>query len=158
MNSSEPALVFRHPARRVRRRPLRAFLGDLEKRIARGAAIVCLVTDDRELRSLNRQFRGKDAATDVLSFPAPETEPRLSGSGLFGDLAISLDRARAQAAEQGHSLDDELRILMLHGALHLAGLDHERDRGEMARAETRWRKRLGLPVGLIERTSGGPRA
>jgi probable rRNA maturation factor len=78
-------------------------------------------------------------------------------SGLLGELAISLDRARAQAAEHGHSLDDELRILMLHGALHLAGFDHEHDHGEMARAESRWRKRLGLPNGLIQRTGASRR-
>jgi len=68
-----------------------------------------------------------------------------------GEIAISLDRAAAQAAEHGHSIDEEVRILMLHGALHLTGMDHETDAGEMARAETRWRKRLGLPCGLIER-------
>ena len=69
-----------------------------------------------------------------------------------GDIAISIDRARVQAAEHGHSVADELRILMLHGALHLAGMDHETDSGEMAQAELRWRKRLGLPGGLLERT------
>jgi probable rRNA maturation factor len=90
------------------------------------------------LRRLNREFRGEDYATDVLSFP-PE------------DIAISFDRAGAQADELGHSLEDELRILMLHGLLHLAGMDHETDSGEMARVELRWRQRLGLPVGLIER-------
>ena len=66
-------------------------------------------------------------------------------------MAISLDRASAQAKELGHSLDEELRILMLHGALHLCGMDHETDSGEMRRAETRWRKRFGLALGLIER-------
>jgi probable rRNA maturation factor len=66
-------------------------------------------------------------------------------------MAISLDRAAAQAAELGHSLEDELCILMLHGLLHLCGMDHEADSGEMLRAEMRWRKRLGLPAGLIER-------
>src|SRR5205814_98037 len=117
-----------------------------------------LITDDRELRSLNRRFRGKDRATDVLSFPvgpapSPAAGPLAGPSSVatagpnggargpradqgvrptFGELAVSLDRARAQAAEHGHSLDDELRILMLHGALHLAGFDHERDDGEMA--------------------------
>ena len=114
--------------------------------MARGRTIACLIADDAELRRLNRQFRGKNYATDVLSFPAAEP------NGLAGDIAISIDRARAQAAEHGHSLDDELRILMLHGALHLAGMDHETDSGEMARAEARWRKRLGLPGGLIERS------
>ena len=122
---------------------MRDFLTELVKRVARGRAstcpVTCLVTTDAELRRLNRQFRGKNYAPDVLSFPPDE-------------MAISLDRAAAQAKELGHSLDDELRILILHGVLHLCGMDHETDSGQMRRAETRWRKRLGLPVGLIERT------
>ena len=102
--------------------------------------MACLIASDAELQKLNRKFRGKNYATDVLSFP-PE------------DIAISFDRAAAQAAELGHSVEDELRILMLHGLLHLAGMDHETDGGAMARAEARWRKRLGLPSGLIERAT-----
>lgn len=104
--------------------------------------MTCLITTDGELQRLNCEFRAKDYATDVLSFPSPDHG---------GEIAISWDRAQAQAAEMGHSVDDELRILMLHGALHLIGMDHETDRGEMGRAEARWRKKLGLPVGLIER-------
>ena len=142
MSSDDSHLLFRHPSRRVRRTPLRDFLTELEKRIARGristCPVTCLVTTDAELRRLNREFRGKNYPTDVLSFPP-------------GEMAISLDRAAAQAKELGHSLDDELRILMLHGLLHLCGMDHEADSGEMRRAEIRWRKRLGLPAGLIER-------
>ena len=142
MSSDDSHLLFRHPSRRVRRTPLRDFLTELEKRIARGristCPVTCLVTTDAELRRLNREFRGKNYPTDVLSFPPDE-------------IAISLDRAAAQAKELGHSLDDELRILMLHGLLHLSGMDHEADSGEMRRAEIRWRKRLGLPAGLIER-------
>lgn len=138
MSPDDPHLLFRHPSRGVLRKPLRNFLIDLRNRAARGAAITCLITTDSELRRLNRQFRGKNYATDVLSFPPDE-------------MAISLDRARAQAKELGHSLDAELRILMLHGLLHLRGMDHERDSGEMRRTETRWRKKLGLPAGLIER-------
>jgi probable rRNA maturation factor len=112
-----------------------------------GRSVACLITDDRELRALNRRFLRKDYATDVLSFPAPiET-----GNGTAGEMAISLDRAATQAAEFGHSVDQELRILMLHGLLHLAGMDHEIDHGQMARAEARWRKRLKLPPGLVER-------
>lgn len=111
------------------------------KRVARGREIACLITGDEELRRLNRQFRGADYPTDVLSFP----------SEAGGEIAISLDRAAAQAAEHGHSMDEEIRILMLHGTLHLTGMDHETDAGEMARAEARWRKRLGLPCGLLER-------
>lgn len=118
---------------------MRDFLTELVKRVARGRAVTCLITTDAELRRLNRQFRGRNYATDVLSFPPDE-------------MAISLDRAAAQAKELGHSLDDELRILILHGVLHLCGMDHETDSGRMRRAETRWRKRFGLPVGLIERT------
>jgi probable rRNA maturation factor len=126
---------------------LRKFLCDLTRRVGRGRSIACLIAEDAEIRRLNRQYRGKNYAADVLSFPAAQMH------GLAGDIAISIDRAKAQAAERGHTLADELRILMLHGALHLAGMDHETDSGEMARAELRWRKRLGLPSGLIERSA-----
>lgn len=139
----QPDVLFRHPSRRIRRRPLREFWLDVARRAAPGRAATCLIATDGDLRELNRKFRKQDYATDVLSFPGPEGAP--------GEIAISLDRAAAQAAEHGHSLDQELRILMLHGALHLAGMDHETDRGEMARAESRWRRRLGLPHSLTER-------
>ena len=102
--------------------------------------LTILIAGDGELRTLNRDFLGIDQPTDVLSFP-PD------------DLAISFDRAAAQAAKLGHSVEDELRILMLHGLLHLAGMDHEADGGAMKRTEARWRKRLGLPSGLIERST-----
>jgi probable rRNA maturation factor len=108
--------------------------------VGRGA-LTCLITDDAELQRLNEQFRGKNYATDVLSFPE-------EGGG---EIAISFDRAVAQAAEMGHDVDQELRILMLHGVLHLNGMDHETDNGEMRRAEERWRRKLGLPAGLIKR-------
>ena len=106
-----------------------------------------LLADDRTLRRLNRQFRGKDKATDVLSFPSA-TEV---AAEYAGDLAISLDTARRQADEHGHSLRDEVRILLLHGMLHLSGMDHETDDGAMAAREGRLRTRLGLPDGLIAR-------
>ena len=146
MSPDDIPLLF-HTSRRVNRNDLRGFLAELTRRVARGRTITCLIANDAEVRRLNRFFRGKDQATDVLSFPPAKA------NGLAGDIAISIDRARIQAAERGHSLADELRILMLHGALHLAGMDHESDSGEMARAESRWRKRLGLPDGLIERSS-----
>jgi probable rRNA maturation factor len=139
-------LIFSTPAR-VRRDELREFLAELTRRVTRGRSICCLIARDTDLRRLNKTFRRKNYATDVLSFPTAGTDPSA------GDLAISIDRARAQAAEHRHSLEIELRILMLHGALHLAGMDHEKDSGEMKRAETRWRKRLKLPVGLIERSA-----
>lgn len=110
-----------------------------------------LLTGSAEMRTLNRQFRHKDKATDVLSFPALEagrTPVRAAG-----ELAISLDIARENATHLGHSLAEEVKILVLHGILHLAGFDHERDNGEMAREESRLRKKLKLNVSLIERSS-----
>jgi len=141
-------LVVRKLSRRIPRTALCDFLIEITRRISGGREIVCLIADDRELRKLNREFRGKDCTTDVLSFPSDSA----NGAGL-GEIAISIDRAAVQAGEHGHSITDELRILMLHGALHLAGFDHEKDSGEMERAELRWRKRFGLPCGLIERAS-----
>jgi probable rRNA maturation factor len=149
--SPEDPLLVRKLRRRVPRAELRGFLNEVTKRVARGREVVCLITDDRELRRLNRRFRGKNRATDVLSFPSADLA-RGASRGALGEIAISIDRAAEQAAERGHSLIDELRILMLHGLLHLNGFDHETDSGEMARAESRWRKRLGLPAGLIERS------
>lgn len=151
MSSDDDIPLLFSPPSRMRKAELRRFLVELTERVMRGRGISCLITTDAELRRLNRQYRQKDRATDVLSFPAAENNG-LARDGFAGDLAISLDRAREQAAEHGHSLEDELRILMLHGALHLAGMDHEKDAGEMAKAETRWRRKLGLPSGLIERT------
>ncbi len=106
-----------------------------------------LLTTDAAVRRLNRRFRGKDKTTDVLSFPA---EGPAAGE-LAGDLAISVPAARQQGAACGHSLATELKVLILHGLLHLAGYDHESDNGRMARRERLLRRRLGLPVGLIER-------
>jgi probable rRNA maturation factor len=141
MPRENSSLLFRHASRRLQRTGLKRFFLELAGRVAGGRAVTCLITTDRELRALNRKFRGKDYATDVLSFPSREG----------GEIAISLDRAAAQADEHGHNLEEEVRILILHGLLHLAGMDHRTDHGEMASAEARWRKRLGLPSGLIER-------
>jgi probable rRNA maturation factor len=107
-----------------------------------------LVTSSRELHALNRRFRGKDKPTDVLSFPPISDLPR----DFAGDIAISGDIAAKNARSLGHSASDEVRILSLHGLLHLAGYDHERDKGLMARKEVDLRRKLGLPLGLIERT------
>ena len=100
-----------------------------------------LIAGNQRLRQLNRRFRRKNKPTDVLSFPRP--------SG--GDIAISADIARDNARLYGHSLADELKILVLHGMLHLAGYDHETDNGRMARVEARLRARLKLPASLIGR-------
>jgi len=110
--------------------------------------VAVLLARNATLKKLNKQFRGKDKATDVLSFP-PATE---NGVKHGGDLAISFETAERQADERGHKLGEELRVLMLHGLLHLAGMDHETDEGEMAIREAKLRKKLKLPAGLIART------
>jgi probable rRNA maturation factor len=116
----------------------------------KGEVAVLLTTDDG-IRGLNKRFRKKNRATDVLSFPAGPYVKGVPGFGMAGDLAISMDTAARQAGEQGHKLSVELRVLMLHGLLHLSGMDHETDDGKMARKERRLRAKLGLPMGLIER-------
>lgn len=115
-----------------------------------------LVTNSAELRTLNRQFRGMDKATDVLSFPSADEVT--GGKTSAGDVAISADIARENAQRLGHSMADEIKILALHGILHLAGFDHEHDHGEMAREESRLRQQLKLETGLIERSGVRNRA
>ncbi|HEY7307502.1 MAG TPA: rRNA maturation RNase YbeY [Bryobacteraceae bacterium] len=127
------------------KRILKSFLSLLCDRLASGCSVVCLIADNGTLQRLNLQFLDHDYPTDVLSFPSGAEE------GALGELAISVERAEAQAQEFRHSRIDEIRILMLHGVLHLTGLDHERDQGEMARAERKWRAEFGLPLSLTER-------
>lgn len=105
------------------------------------------------MRALNRQFRGKDYATDVLSFPSdPSTALRPRERRFLGDVVIAAGVAKKQAREARHAINIEIRVLALHGLLHLLGYDHESDDGKMARVEARLRKKAGLPEGLIERT------
>jgi probable rRNA maturation factor len=141
-------VIFRRTPTDVRPRAVQLFARKLQAETAKGRAFDCLITGDAELRRLNLKFRGKDQTTDVLSFPSGDS---LAASTTLGSLAISLQRARAQARAFSHSTEAEICILMLHGVLHLTGLDHETDAGRMARAEKTWRARLGLPTGLIER-------
>ncbi len=124
---------------------------------ARGIVSVALVADTR-VRSLNRRFRGVDRATDVLSFPTRALSRRglrqrrqPGAPRLLGDIVIARGVAARQAALAGHSTATELRVLALHGLLHLMGYDHHRDGGRMLAAERRLRRRGGLREGLIER-------
>jgi len=130
-----------------------AWLVDVAPSRARGVMTLAIVPDAR-VRALNRQFRRKNTATDVLSFPAAASRLRRGRpdeSGYLGDVVIASGVAARQARRAGHSLGTELRVLALHGLLHLLGYDHERDDGRMARLEQRLRKRGGLREGLIER-------
>jgi probable rRNA maturation factor len=126
---------------------LTRFLNRARRAVGLDGGVEVLLADDSTLRSLNKSFRGKNKPTDVLSFPTPTEIARAHA----GDLAISLETAARQAAAYGHTLRDEVRILLLHGLLHLAGEDHETDDGEMATREAALRRELRLPVTLIER-------
>jgi probable rRNA maturation factor len=136
---------------------LTRFLNRAQKLVGLEGEVQVLLADDLTLKRLNRTFRANNKATDVLSFPAGPTtvffgEP--DGPVLAGDLAVSLETAARQAVEFGHSLRDEVRVLLLHGVLHLAGFDHEVDAGEMAAREAELRKKLRLGTSLIARVSG----
>ena len=107
-----------------------------------------VVSDDRQVRDANRRFRSVDRPTDVLSFPDGE-------DGYMGDILIAAGAAASQASELGHTVEEEIQTLALHGLLHLAGYDHETDEGEMRRAEDLLRRKYGLPTGLIGRVAEG---
>lgn len=146
MSSDGSTFLFRNAPRGLDRKRLRQFLETLTLSLAAGRAFHCLLANDAELQRLNATFLGNDYPTDVLSFPS------VAGEESLGEIAISSQRARAQASEFGHSVETEIEILLLHGVLHLLGHDHESDRGRMKRLERKWRAKLGLPLGLIDRT------
>lgn len=129
-------------------RALERFARDACRAVGLEGAVTILITSNRELKGLNDRFKKKRQPTDVLSFPAPVFAPDFAG-----DIAISSDIAARNARALGHTVADELRVLILHGILHLAGYDHERDDGEMAQKETMLRRRLVLPAALTERAS-----
>lgn len=112
-----------------------------------------LVTSGAEMRALNLRFRKKNKTTDVLSFPSDLSLGAGAKRRSAGEIAISADIASRNAARLGHPASIEVKILALHGILHLAGFDHERDNGEMARKEGKLRRELGLPSSLTERES-----
>lgn len=144
-------VIFRKRMAQLSERSLSAFVRRACRAAKLRGEVNVLITGNREMRSLNARFRKKDKATDVLSFPA-EFEWEESNAG---ELAISAEIATQNARLLGHSPAEEVKILVLHGVLHLAGYDHEKDHGEMARREMRLRRVLKLPVGLIERSENG---
>lgn len=140
-------IIFESPisgasTRSVNAEQLQRFARRAQKLAEVQGEVDILIAANKRLRDLNRRFRRKNRPTDVLSFPRP--------SG--GDIAISAQIALDNARRYGHSLAIELKILVLHGMLHLAGYDHESDNGRMARAESRLRSQLKLPASLIDRT------
>jgi len=135
-------------------RTLARFLSTAQSAVQLRGQVTVLLTSDAAICDLNRRFRHKNKPTDVLSFPS--TNPASGPEKIAGDVAISVETALRQAAEQGHALTTELKVLILHGLLHLAGYDHEADTGKMQRRERSLRERLGLPQGLIERSRTEP--
>jgi probable rRNA maturation factor len=128
----------------------------LDRFVARARGVVklkgtvnVLLTTSAEMKSLNRRFRGKDKPTDVLSFPADPAAPKKDA----GEIAISAEIAARNARALGHTPAEEVKILVLHGLLHLRGYDHQCDNGQMATREKQLRAQLRLPQGLIERTT-----
>jgi probable rRNA maturation factor len=144
-------VIFRKSISGATELALARFVARARRAAGMRGQVTVLVTSSRELHDLNRRFRGKDKATDVLSFPAAPIE----GDDNEGDIAISADIATENATRFGHAPLIELKILALHGILHLAGYDHETDNGKMARKESRLRRELNLPDALIARTEGG---
>jgi len=158
-----PAKPFRPPSTtalaRNLARALAQFLTRAQAAVRLRGQVTVMLTSDAAMRDLNRRFRGKNKPTDVLSFPAssPTQNQKNGRDRIAGDVAISVETAIRQSVEQGHSLAIEIKVLMLHGLLHLAGHDHETDGGEMLRRERSLRARLGLPLGLIERSASSKR-
>ena len=131
-------------------RGLGAWLARVAPRSARGEVTIAILSDAK-VRRLNSVYRRINHATDVLSFP---TSPqRAAPSPFLGDIVIARGVAKKQAEKLGHSVTIELRVLALHGLLHLLGYDHETDNGRMARLEARLRRKAGLPLGLLARSS-----
>ncbi len=149
-----PETVLINRQRMIRRdwRPVRQFLDRLATGMGKGSFAVMLVSN-RTMRRYNRQFRSRNEATDVLSFPSQE-----AGAGrteCLGDILLSVEMAEENARRYRVAPEDEVRALILHGLLHLLGYDHETDRGQMARMEQRWGRKLGLPRTLLHRNYAG---
>ena len=136
-------VIFQKTADRADQAELTRFARRARKLAGISGEVAILVTGNRQLRDLNRRFRRKDKTTDVLSFSHAD--------GAGGDIAVSADMARQNAARYGHRPLEELKILVLHGMLHLAGYDHATDNGKMAAQELALRARLKLPASLIDR-------
>lgn len=137
-------IQLEHANKQARQRRLARFAAQARRAIGLRGEVHIRITSSRKMQVLNRGFRRKNTATDVLSFPAAMLN-------VAGDIAISAEIAAANAAQLGHPMETELKILILHGMLHLAGYDHETDDGEMLARETDLRRQLHLPLALIER-------
>jgi probable rRNA maturation factor len=151
INAGNKVVIFRKRIAGLSRQALERFVLRARRAVGFPGTVNILIANNSELRALNRRFREEDKTTDVLSFPASRMGPH-QNSRVAGEIAISAAVARENASCLGHSVEEEVKILVLHGLLHLAGYDHNHDDGEMARKESRLRRKLKLETGLIERT------
>jgi probable rRNA maturation factor len=145
-------VIFHKPVGGLTTLALTRFLVRARRAAGLRGSVNVLITTNTEMKSLNRRFRAQNTPTDVLSFPAASD----SKQSFAGDIAISAEIATQNARDLGHDPAIEVKILTLHGILHLCGYDHERDHGQMARREQKLRRELNLPVGLIERANRAP--
>jgi probable rRNA maturation factor len=148
-------VILRNRVEGLTEAALEGFLARARRAVGLRESVDVLVTDSAEMRSLNRRFRGKDKPTDVLSFPSLTAKFSGHRDNYAGDIVICFDIATENAVRFGHAAGEEIKILTLHGILHLAGFDHERDNGGMARKEAQLRQVLKLPSALIERAHTG---
>jgi probable rRNA maturation factor len=144
---ADTMIVIRKPVAGLSAAALSRFVARAQRSTGLRGSVDVLLAGNNDLRALNRRFRGKNQPTDVLSFPAGDSPH----NGTAGDIAISVDIAKQNAKRLGHATAEEIKILCLHGLLHLAGFDHERDQGQMAKKELGLRRRLGLVSALTER-------
>lgn len=142
-------IIFRKQVVGINQQAFARFVARARRAVKLRGTVTVLITSNIEMKKLNLYFRDKNKATDVLSFAAGDS-PR---NDIAGDVAISVEIARENAKKLGHSVSDEIKVLILHGILHLAGYDHETDDGQMAAKEHGLQKLLRLPVTLIERNA-----
>ena len=138
-------LINRQRARKISAKQWREFAEQALRAIdsTQQSATIVFVSD-AVIKKFNRQFRGQNYATDVLSFPTKAEDFESDNQSQLGEVVISVERAAAQAKENGLTFSNEVRQLILHGLLHLSGYDHETDKGEMNRLELKLRKKLGI--------------
>ena len=145
-------IIFESQVDRLSAEALGRFVLRARRAVRLHGRVNILLTTSGEMQGLNLRFRKKNKTTDVLSFPSASSSSASAQRPFAGEIAISADIASKNAQMLGHSAAIEVKILTLHGILHLAGFDHERDNGEMARREGKLRRQLGLPSALTERS------
>ena len=144
-------VIFHKKVEGLSEHSLEKFVSRARKAAGLGGTVDVVITGNSAMRTLNLRFRGKNKATDVLSFPSGQAGAEGRGAFFAGEIAISSEIAAENAMRLGHPIAAEVKVLALHGILHLAGMDHERDNGVMARKEASLRKSLRLPASLIQR-------